>query len=60
MNAPFLMGVLAAWSAAHLGLAQLGWAGVPFVACGLAILFLARTSVPAAGMGRVEPQENTR
>ena len=47
-------------AAAHLGLAQLGWAGVPFVACGLAILFLARTSVPAAGMGRVEPQENIR
>jgi predicted MFS family arabinose efflux permease len=47
-------------AAVHLGVAQLGWAGAPFVACALAILLLARTSAPAATMGRVEPQETAR
>jgi MFS transporter, DHA1 family, inner membrane transport protein len=43
-------------AAVHLGLAQLGWAGLPFVACGLAILWLARTSAPAATAGRIDQE----
>jgi predicted MFS family arabinose efflux permease len=34
--------------AAGLGFAQLAWAGLPFVACGLAILLFVHTSGPAA------------
>jgi DHA1 family inner membrane transport protein len=41
-------------AAARLGVAQLGWAGVPFVACGLAILALGHTSAPGAALARSE------
>jgi DHA1 family inner membrane transport protein len=40
--------------AAHLGFAQLGWAGVPFVAAGLAILLLGSTLTPAVRLDRVK------
>lgn len=40
--------------AGRLGFAQLGWAGVPFVACGLAILALGHTSGPAVVVDRQE------
>jgi MFS transporter, DHA1 family, inner membrane transport protein len=40
--------------AARLGFAQLGWAGVPFVAAGLAILWAVHTSGPAVTVDRKE------
>ncbi len=40
--------------AARLGFAQLAWAGVPFVALGLAILWAAHTSGPAVNVDRKE------
>jgi DHA1 family inner membrane transport protein len=40
--------------AGRLGFAHLGWAGVPFVACGLAILALGHTSRPAVTVDRKE------
>ena len=39
----------------RLGFAQLAWAGLPFVACGLAILALDHTSSPAAKVPLEEP-----
>jgi MFS transporter, DHA1 family, inner membrane transport protein len=39
----------------RLGLAQLGWAGVPFVAIALVILVAGHTSSPAALLPREEP-----
>ena len=39
----------------RLGFAQLAWAGLPFVACGLAILALGHTSGPAAMVPHEEP-----
>jgi DHA1 family inner membrane transport protein len=38
----------------RLGFAQLAWAGVPFVACGLAILQAVHTSGPAVTIDRKE------
>lgn len=38
----------------RLGLAQLGWAGAPFVACGLVILALGHTSGSGAAVARTE------
>jgi MFS transporter, DHA1 family, inner membrane transport protein len=40
--------------AARLGFAQLGWAGLPFVAAGLAILWSVHTSSPAVAVDRKE------
>jgi len=40
--------------AARLGFAQLGWAGLPFVAAGLAILWTVHTSGPAVTVDRKE------
>lgn len=40
--------------AARLGFAQLGWAGLPFVAAGLAILWTVHTSEPAVTVDRKE------
>jgi MFS transporter, DHA1 family, inner membrane transport protein len=39
--------VLGAIASVHLGFAQLGWAGLPFVAAGLALLWFAQNSGPA-------------
>lgn len=41
-------------SAARLGFAQLAWAGLPFVATGLAILWTVHTSAPAVTVDRKE------
>jgi MFS transporter, DHA1 family, inner membrane transport protein len=43
-------------AAARLGLAQLGWAGAPFVAIGLAIAWASHTLHPAALVPRQEPE----
>jgi DHA1 family inner membrane transport protein len=41
--------------AAHLGFAQLGWAGAPFVAAGLVIAWAGHTLPSAARKPREEP-----
>jgi MFS transporter, DHA1 family, inner membrane transport protein len=42
--------VLGGLASVHLGFAQLGWAGLPFVACALALLWFAQNSRPAGAL----------